>query len=378
MAIGRNEPCPCGSGKKYKKCCANTDTPSIDQLVKKDIKEIVTRYLEHAEHKLKFDVEANQLKQQEWKKFSDIGVEDRDTQHSIFLTWYALILNREKWQDFLHSEQKNITRKRTKEAMKQLEHTKILIGSIDDLASDYIKLTNWTDNESVTLYQIDRLETEEDASSVLTIAAPYRDGWLSLPAPLIQPIPYETFESDLTEDFNQSGQPDRQAYADSHFFDMQLTMVLSYVEKEADQTHTEEQPQTEVANASDYAYQFDLDITMYNEALQHLAEFLDTDIDANEQHNLYYLIDIVADYLRDKQPNMRKPAACAAAVINNMKDLDTNQTLQLTQKELGERFSVSPNTISRLTKDMEETVYAYVQANPDRFPASPQQVGGAS
>jgi uncharacterized protein YecA (UPF0149 family) len=21
--IGRNEPCPCGSGKKYKKCCSN-------------------------------------------------------------------------------------------------------------------------------------------------------------------------------------------------------------------------------------------------------------------------------------------------------------------------------------------------------------------
>lgn len=21
-AVGRNEPCPCGSGKKYKKCCA--------------------------------------------------------------------------------------------------------------------------------------------------------------------------------------------------------------------------------------------------------------------------------------------------------------------------------------------------------------------
>ncbi len=22
-AVGRNEPCPCGSGKKYKKCCLN-------------------------------------------------------------------------------------------------------------------------------------------------------------------------------------------------------------------------------------------------------------------------------------------------------------------------------------------------------------------
>ena len=24
--IGRNEPCPCGSGKKYKKCCLDKDT----------------------------------------------------------------------------------------------------------------------------------------------------------------------------------------------------------------------------------------------------------------------------------------------------------------------------------------------------------------
>ena len=24
MSIGRNDPCPCGSGKKYKKCCLDT------------------------------------------------------------------------------------------------------------------------------------------------------------------------------------------------------------------------------------------------------------------------------------------------------------------------------------------------------------------
>ena len=27
MKIGRNQPCPCGSGKKYKKCCANKPVP---------------------------------------------------------------------------------------------------------------------------------------------------------------------------------------------------------------------------------------------------------------------------------------------------------------------------------------------------------------
>ncbi len=28
MKTGRNEPCPCGSGKKFKQCCAKKGTPS--------------------------------------------------------------------------------------------------------------------------------------------------------------------------------------------------------------------------------------------------------------------------------------------------------------------------------------------------------------
>ena len=30
MKIGRNEPCPCGSGKKYKKCCLKPATPTVE------------------------------------------------------------------------------------------------------------------------------------------------------------------------------------------------------------------------------------------------------------------------------------------------------------------------------------------------------------
>jgi SEC-C motif len=26
--VGRNDPCPCGTGKKYKKCCGAQDSPS--------------------------------------------------------------------------------------------------------------------------------------------------------------------------------------------------------------------------------------------------------------------------------------------------------------------------------------------------------------
>lgn len=34
MKIGRNEPCPCGSGIKYKKCCLNkTDDERLAEVI---------------------------------------------------------------------------------------------------------------------------------------------------------------------------------------------------------------------------------------------------------------------------------------------------------------------------------------------------------
>ena len=33
MKIGRNEPCPCGSGKKYKKCCLNKPKENIKNFI---------------------------------------------------------------------------------------------------------------------------------------------------------------------------------------------------------------------------------------------------------------------------------------------------------------------------------------------------------
>ena len=29
--VGRNDPCPCGSGKKYKKCCIDKPVPETAQ-----------------------------------------------------------------------------------------------------------------------------------------------------------------------------------------------------------------------------------------------------------------------------------------------------------------------------------------------------------
>ena len=43
MSIGRNDPCPCGSGKKYKHCCAMRDAhaaPTLSLLGRSTISEV--------------------------------------------------------------------------------------------------------------------------------------------------------------------------------------------------------------------------------------------------------------------------------------------------------------------------------------------------
>ena len=45
MKVGRNDPCPCGSGKKYKKCCIPVYKPQ-------SLEEIVHETIESAERQL--------------------------------------------------------------------------------------------------------------------------------------------------------------------------------------------------------------------------------------------------------------------------------------------------------------------------------------
>ena len=40
--IGRNDPCPCGSGKKYKKCCLSFNPQEKEKIIQGYIKDVMT------------------------------------------------------------------------------------------------------------------------------------------------------------------------------------------------------------------------------------------------------------------------------------------------------------------------------------------------
>lgn len=50
MRAGRNDPCPCGSGKKYKKCCLAKDQEKQRQQVEVERVQMATRAVGNWSH----------------------------------------------------------------------------------------------------------------------------------------------------------------------------------------------------------------------------------------------------------------------------------------------------------------------------------------
>ena len=63
---GRNEPCPCGSGKKYKKCCESKATFSIEAAQAEELERILQVFYE--EYPERRDVRAYLDVVEKWKE----------------------------------------------------------------------------------------------------------------------------------------------------------------------------------------------------------------------------------------------------------------------------------------------------------------------
>ena len=92
MKIGRNAPCPCGSGKKYKKCCLNKENRPVDLLWRRlgdahdRLVEDLLQYARNALDELLFPIAAG-----EFLLWPDVEtVEDELQDHlQLFVPWFV-------------------------------------------------------------------------------------------------------------------------------------------------------------------------------------------------------------------------------------------------------------------------------------------------
>lgn len=113
--VGRNDACPCGSGKKYKKCCEKNEVVSFDHIIDRELFEIQGDILRYTSERYE-----NELEDYIEEHLENYPLPDEAIELLGFytLTWFTTSLSKNGktvLDEYLDSNLKNITRSQTKE-----------------------------------------------------------------------------------------------------------------------------------------------------------------------------------------------------------------------------------------------------------------------
>ncbi|MCH6266563.1 YecA family protein, partial [Neobacillus citreus] len=86
----RNEPCPCGSGKKYKKCCGASEAVSITHLLESEADELQKQMIHFAFNYFGSEIEDDFEMFMEYSSLELEDEEEREFYEVVHAIWFSL------------------------------------------------------------------------------------------------------------------------------------------------------------------------------------------------------------------------------------------------------------------------------------------------
>ena len=147
--IGRNEPCPCGSGKKYKKCCGANEAVSITHLLEGEIDELQKRLLHFAlDH---YEDEVYTAFEDFQDHFHIDDEEERQFYEFVYTIWFSLFfpLDNEETilEHFIAAEAGKIKRPKLKQILQSWTDARAIAGEITDVDNNVLTVVDGFSSE---------------------------------------------------------------------------------------------------------------------------------------------------------------------------------------------------------------------------------------
>lgn len=133
--VKRNDPCPCGSGKKYKRCCGSPGTDLMDMIVNEELDRVLTKYFET--YPLPQDKEAMLRLMRKWmNQLSDSW--DKEHIEEASSEYYLFIENTSNWQTYLQQERQLTERTAVLNVLKEWEEPILLLGEVVKIDEQFL------------------------------------------------------------------------------------------------------------------------------------------------------------------------------------------------------------------------------------------------
>lgn len=326
--VGRNDPCPCGSGKKYKKCHGNEKAVSINDLVNDELFKV--RQLFFSENPNQEQLADFRELQQEWQPRLMESMAENDAQ-AFVVENFLFMKKPELWQEHLSKQIELAQRPTTKEVLENWKDVKVFLGQYNEDGAEAVQLKDAFTGE--TYKMADQPPNDmQNGQGLLAILLPDsrvgEDGVLFLNGYLTIVGEFTPFFEQLKSAMAEEKAADGESYVRDNYLSV-VEKIVKYSTGSVDESiQLSPEHESVMAELDKHIEQADFD----EETVSNVSSILNS-------------------YLVSQQPTVQKPEALVAGYWRFLQDHELIKGPMLAAKDLSEKFGVSSSTILKRSKE---------------------------
>lgn len=338
---GRNEPCACGSGKKYKKCCVNKEVVSQDHLVDDELDQVIQQHADKILQATAHIDEINRLTL-EWKERLEPFTEVDDIEELV-TEYYLFITQRKLWQQHIQQTLDDTLRSQTRAVLQDWQQPHVLLGKIIKEDKGYYTIEEVFGNQT---YRIDRESFDFLGPDYLVVGLFMPDnrnvdnGVYSL-GDFIGIQDPNNYRADKIQELAElSGTENSEEFFDDYMLDIYEIIMDTNVES--------------------VQQIIDEKLTHFQETVvESLTNVLENQ--EIEQAKIESIQMVAISYVLQKRPSFRKPEIIAAATFKAVDNYGLfGRDTFYSQQDVAKMFDVSVSSITRHIEPLEEILKEFV------------------
>ncbi|MDQ1000824.1 tetratricopeptide (TPR) repeat protein [Neobacillus niacini] len=331
--IGRNEPCPCGSGKKYKKCCGAKEAVSITHVIENEIDDLQKKLIHYALNHYEDEVFSGF---EEYQDYFDIEEEELQFYEFVYTIWFSLFHVLEDGdtilEDFISSEVRKLKRPKLKQILQSWTEARTIAGEINHVGNNALIVVDGFTSEKYEVVLTNNKRPFEEGSFFIGFILPFDQKHVFFPAPFDLPeLPLEQAIDFIEQKSRDAGYDSPQEFLTDFFMELMrdLTMIGGLVDIEG----------------------MEWAAPVYKEVAELLKKNLESLGEASPIVDLGIIL--WYQFCEKKQKKIKKPNLYAAS-LHYLLTTFNNMVSGLTQKEIAKLYNVPVGSLSSTYREMDD------------------------
>jgi hypothetical protein len=334
--IGRNNPCPCGSGKKYKKCCGAKEIISITHMLESEIDDLQRKILQFAGHYFGDELQEDfsdyeehlMIAQEQEKQFYEL-------MHAIWFILFEPLEDGETiLEKFIESESVNIRRPKLRAILRSWTDARTIAGKVLEIENNKLIVEDGLTAEVLAAFVVNKPIEIDKGGFFVGVIVPYEQNYLFFPTAFDLPQLHPDLAIDFIVDSSLEYGYDSPTEYYTDFF-IQILHDLPMIGEE---------------NAVDT---IEWPAPIYKE----VAELFQDELKSQGEAELVVQTGVLlwSMFCEKKQKRIKNPMLYVAALHYFLSAIAPTKK-EYTQKEVAEIYQVSVGTMSSIYREIGDTL----------------------